>query len=75
MKFLPKIIKCKELPQWIIESDRAAYHPTSNTIYIREDQSFWVLCHEFLHFFFHKLGFTFNSKIQKLIDKFWFKYK
>ena len=69
MKFFPKIIKCKELPQWIIESDRAAYHPHSNTIYTKEDQKFSVLFHEFLHFFFHKLGFTFNSKIQKFLDR------
>jgi hypothetical protein len=70
MGFLPKIIKCKELPQWIIESDRAAYHPASNTIYIRDDQSVLVLFHEFLHFFFHVLGFKFKSKIQKFIDRY-----
>jgi hypothetical protein len=67
---LPKIVTCKELPQWIVESDRAAYHPASNTIYIRNDQNLFILFHEFLHFFFHQLGFTFNSKIHKLIDKY-----
>lgn len=70
MSFLPKITQCKELPQWIIESDKAAYHPASNTIYIREDQKLRTLIHEYLHFIFHKLGFRFNSRIQKIIDKY-----
>jgi len=30
---LPKIIFIKEIPQWIISSDIAAYHPSSKTIY------------------------------------------
>ena len=43
---LPKVLKVQELPQWIIESDKAAYHPHTNTIYLTK----WVyLPHELLH--------------------------
>lgn len=46
---LPNVIVCKELPQWITSSDTAAFHPASNTIYIREDQGLRVLAHEYGH--------------------------
>lgn len=65
-----KIIYCEELPQWIIESDRAAYHPYSNTIYIRNDQKFIVLIHELTHYILHKIGFKFGSFLQKSVDKY-----
>ena len=48
---MPKVIRCKELPQWIISSDRAAFHPFSNTIYIREDLGWKTLLHEYCHWF------------------------
>ena len=63
---LPKIIKCKSLPQWIISSDIAAYHKFSNTIYIRNDQNILVYLHEYLHWFFCLIKFDYGHKI---IDK------
>jgi len=43
----------KELPQWIISSDKAAYHPASNTIYIRQDM-WWLIFHELGHWIIYK---------------------
>lgn len=45
----PKIKVRKELPQWIISSDVAAYHPASNTIYIRRGAGMRTLFHELGH--------------------------
>jgi len=45
-----------ELPQWIISSDIAAYHPASKTIWIRNNlglKTIPILYHEFMHFFIH----------------------
>ena len=48
-----RIVRCSELPQWIISSDRAAYHPFTRTIYITK----WrYLPHELRHYFIHALG-------------------
>ena len=47
-----KIRFVKEIPQWIIESDKAAYHPSSNTIYLTKWRH---LFHELLHWLGHKL--------------------
>ena len=57
---LPKVIKCTELPQWIICSDRAAYNPHSNTIYIRKDEGILTLLHEYCHWLFCKLNWKFG---------------
>jgi hypothetical protein len=57
-----KIVKVKELPQWIISSDKAAYHPYSKTIYLT---AWKYLPHELIHYFadITKLKF-----IHKIID-------
>jgi hypothetical protein len=44
----PRVILCDSLPQDILSSDKAAYHPATNTIYLRVDQWF-RLPHELLH--------------------------
>lgn len=46
---LPKVIVCDELPQWITSSDKAAFHPFGNAIYIRSDQGLHELLHEYGH--------------------------
>lgn len=47
-----------ELPQWIISSDIAAYHPFSRTIHIRRGLG-WkiipVMAHELTHWAIHLL--------------------
>ncbi len=45
-----KLKICKELPQWILSSDKAAYHPYSATIYLRRD-CLWAIFHELGHHF------------------------
>jgi hypothetical protein len=42
-----KVKICNELPQWIISSDKAAYHPYTKTIYIKDG------C---MRYIFHELG-------------------
>lgn len=49
--YFPKIKVYKELPQWIISSDRAAYNPGSNTIFIKRGEGLLTLCHELGHWF------------------------
>ena len=61
-----KIVFVREIPQWIIESDIAAYHPYSNTIYVRKDK-WWKVFHELLHWAGHKIGGR-NHWIHKFID-------
>lgn len=64
MKIFPKIIRCEELPQWITSSDTAAFHPASNTIYIRIDRGgLKSLLHEYCHWFFHLIHFDLGHKI------------
>lgn len=60
-----KVKFVKEIPQWVIESDKAAYHPASNTIYLTKWQ---YLIHELLHWLGHKLGGR-GHWIHNLIDK------
>lgn len=48
------------IPQWIISSDKAAYHPWSNTIYLTK----WkYLFHELGHWFFYKIKFKYGHKL------------
>lgn len=52
-----KIKFVKEIPQWIISSDIAAYHPASKTIWIRNNlgwRTIHVLIHELTHWFIHR---------------------
>ena len=48
--WIPRIKICRELPQWIIPSDKAAYHPATATIYIRRDCLRYIF-HELAHHF------------------------
>ena len=70
---LPRILIVDELPQWIIESKSAAYHPFSNTIYIRRRES-WrhmaiLLLHELIHWLLHGLGFRDHSLYERIWDR------
>jgi hypothetical protein len=52
-----KIKFVNEIPQWIISSDVAAYHPASKTIWIRNNlgwKTIPTLLHELTHWFIHK---------------------
>jgi len=49
-----KILFVIELPQWIRESQIAAYHPQTNTVYVRQDK-WYYLFHELTHWYGHKL--------------------
>ena len=63
-----KIKFVNEIPQWIISSDIAAYHPASKTIWIRNNlgwKTIPTLLHELTHWFIHK--FLGNS--EKLHNK------
>ena len=50
-----KIVIVQELPQWIISSDVAAYHPATRTIYCRKDK-WWYIAHELGHWLGCKMG-------------------
>ena len=56
----------KQIPTWINESDIAAYHPNSNTIYIRYDK-WWKIFHELGHWLGHYLGGR-NHWLHKWLD-------
>lgn len=47
-----RILIVEKLPQWIMSSNEGAYHPFSNTIYLRRDVWKKHLLHELLHWFF-----------------------
>jgi len=53
---LPAVRWCDELPQWIISSNRACYHPFSNTIYIRKGLGLKTLLHEYIHWLGYYIG-------------------
>ena len=61
---------CDELPQWIMSSEIGAYHPRSETIFIKK-QSFKEMLitfgHEIMHWFIHKFVDD-NMELQKLWD-------
>ena len=58
-----KIIYHKILPQWIISSDKAAYHPFTKTIHTT---NFRYIPHELIHWVVDCLGI---SKLHIFIDK------
>jgi len=63
----------KEIPQWVMSSDIAAYHPYSDTIYIRKTGTISMLhslFHECCHVVAHKLGCQFGHKVHDLIEKY-----
>jgi hypothetical protein len=62
LNFLPTIQIVDELPGWIIASDKAAYNPNSNTIWIRHDQ-FYHIVHEFAHWFACKARINWIHKV------------
>lgn len=51
-----KIKIVNEIPQWIISTDKAAYHPYSNTIYLRKDRWWKDILHELAHWIAYKIG-------------------
>ena len=60
-----------EIPQWIISSDVAAYHPASKTIWIRNNlgwKTIPTLLHELTHWFIHKFLGN-NEKLHSEADK------
>lgn len=66
-----KIKFVDEMPQWIIESDIAAYHPHSKTIYMRKNlkwKTIPILFHELQHWFIH-IFLRNNKKLHNKIDK------
>jgi len=72
----PKIIFVNELPQWIINSDIAAYHPFRTSIWIRNDlglTTIKILLHELLHWFIH-IFLNNNEKLHNEIDKDWIEH-
>jgi len=59
-----KIIKVKTLPQWIISSDKAAYHPYTKTIYLTK----WrYLPHELCHWLIDVLKLS--KVLHKILDR------
>jgi len=72
---LLKVRICDELPQWILETDKAAYNPLRKTIYIRRDLRFnisiWI--HELGHYFIDICTFG-NHKAQMLWERIWINF-
>ena len=65
-----KINFVDKIPQWIISSDIAAYHPKTKTIWIRNDlgmKTISVLFHELQHWFIDKF-LNNNEKYHNIID-------
>ncbi len=46
---IPSVRLLNEIPQWIIASDKAAYHPWSRTIYLRKPFRICNFIHELGH--------------------------
>ena len=62
-----------EIPQWIISSDIAAYHPHTKTIWIRNNlrwKTISILLHELTHWFIH-VFLNNNELYHNKIDKNW----
>jgi hypothetical protein len=71
-QLFPKVKFVDEIPQWIISSDIAAYHPYTKTIWIRNKlgwgKTILILLHELTHWFIDV--FLNNSeKYHNKIDK------
>jgi hypothetical protein len=69
-KLIPSIVIMSELPQWIVSSDRAAYHPATSTIYMT-DRNLSVLLHELGHHALALLGFRFQREVHARYDALW----
>ena len=70
MRVVPSLNIVDGLHQWIISSDIAAYHPSSQTIWLKRQGSWRMLfnlSHERGHHVIHILGG--NVSIQKLHEK------
>lgn len=70
-QLFPIIKFVDEIPQWIISSDIAAYHPHTKTIWIRNNLGWKVipiLLHELTHWFIH-VFLNNNEKCHNKIDK------
>ena len=70
-QLFPSIKFVKEIPQWIISSYVAAYHPYSKTIWIRSNlglKTIPTLIHELTHWFIH-VFLKNNNKFHNKIDK------
>ena len=66
-----KIKFVNEIPQWIISSSIAAYHPKTKTIWIRNDlgwKTIPILLHELTHWFID-VFLNNNVKYHNKIDK------
>lgn len=66
-----KIKFVNEIPQWIINSNIAAYHPFSKTIWIRNNlglRTIPVLIHEITHWFIH-VCLENNINLHNKLDK------
>ena len=65
---LPTVVRHRELPQWIISSDKACYHPVSNTIHIIKGAGLKILLHEYVHWLAHAIGGK-KCFLHRLVDK------
>jgi len=51
--FLPRVVVCKEMPQWVVSSESACYFPAANMIfttdrkYIRHELVHWAITKAF----------------------------
>ena len=69
MKVIPKILLVREIPDWIISSDTAAYQPYTTTIWLKRRNPFGMarnLFHELSHHLGCLLGWP---SIHKWLDK------
>jgi len=71
-QLFPIIKFVDEIPQWIISSDIAAYHPYTKTIWIRNNlgwkKTILILLHELTHWFIH-VFLNNNELYHNKIDK------
>jgi len=71
-QLFPKVKFVDEIPQWIISSDIAAYHPYTKTIWIRNKlgwgKTILILLHELTHWFIH-VFLNNNELYHNKIDK------
>lgn len=66
-KIIPNLIIHKyELPQWILSSDIAAYHPFTSTIHLRRNRGIKIIA-DFFHELCHHIFELFNLKKYHII--------